>query len=98
MTDFFLYIFIFVLGYIIGYSRGVVSGYNTKIREEDKPDIFNVHIIFDNGVYYFFDHSKMKFLLQDIDETVGLNRVKEMLPEHIQRFVILRTDGKDEPI
>ena len=98
MSDLFIYLFIFVIGFVFGYSRGVVSGYNTKVRDSDKPDIFNVHIISDNGIYYFFDHAKMKFLLQDTDETVGLNRVKEMLPDHIQRFVVLRTDGSDEPI
>lgn len=87
-----------ILGYMVGYYRGVLSGYGTKVRESDKSDLFNVHIIENNGVYYFFDHASKKFLLQDTDETVGLNRVKELLPERVQRFVILRSDGNDEPI
>ena len=74
--DYILYI---LISLFCGYWIGVVSGYGTKVRTQDKSKVMTVRVNLQNGIFYFWDMSTDKFISQNTDKEMGLDSIRNDL-------------------
>jgi len=79
--------------FTFGYWRGVLSGYNTKVRDSDKSSIINVKAYKEKGQYLFYNMGTNQFLGQHTNEETGLENVRNTFPD--SSIVYLRDESCD---
>jgi hypothetical protein len=78
------------------YWRGVISGYNTKQREQ-KSKCINIEIVVTDGAYLFYNLEKNKFLFQTRTIDEGKERCRADM-EDGQVLMYIVVDDNGEPI
>lgn len=90
------YVWICIVTMVCGYWFGVISGYGTKVREQNKSQVMTVRINLEKGIFYFWDMSTNKFMLQNSDKEAGMVLVrKELRPG---QTLVITEESDHEPI
>ncbi len=90
MGDILLVFTALFVGYAMGYFRGVVSGYETKVRDEDKSIVLPIKIVKEQDQYLFYDVNLNRFLHQSKDIQSGIDFLLEEYDD--KKIVVIKDD------
>lgn len=77
MEDLLLVLCSVFAGFVMGYFRGVVSGYHTKVRDEDKSSVLPIKIFKEKDQFLFYDMNLNQFLHQSTNLQEGIDFILE---------------------
>lgn len=87
------YFLVFIVALVFGYYRGVVAGYHTKVRDEDKNPYMNILMEIHNDTFLFYNYVTGDFLAQAEEIDDGIAKLHTMFDK---KFIVVKGESFNE--